>query len=240
MYFASSYAWYFNVNYLPEYLKEQHGIQTNDIIGALYKGGPLGFGAVGCILGGFMSDWFIRRTGNHKWGRRFLGIFGQTACVACYLTCLVAPSAWMFALAIALSGFFNDLAMGSSWATCQDIGKRYAAIVAGCMNTIGNLGGAASAYLIGAILDFALNRNLTAQGLNVETVKEAARNHDAAAEHLIRMGNMQGYEINFLMFAAVCAIAVFLWFTIDATKPVVAEPPAPEDEEGPYDAVPPE
>jgi ACS family glucarate transporter-like MFS transporter len=240
MYFASSYAWYFNVNYLPEYLKEQHGIQRDDIIGALYKGGPLGFGAAGCILGGFLSDWFIRRTGNHKWGRRFLGIFGQSACVACYLTCLVAPSAWMFALAIALSGFFNDLAMGSSWATCQDIGKRYAAIVAGCMNTIGNLGGAASAYLIGAILDFALHRYLTAQGLDVETVKEAARNHDTAAEQLIRMGNMQGYEINFLMFAAVCAIAVFLWFTIDATKPVVAEPPAPEDEEGPYDAVPPE
>ena len=58
----------------------------------------------------------------------------------------------MFALAIALTGYFNDLAMGASWATCQDIGKRYAAIVAGCMNTIGNLGGFASSILIGAIL----------------------------------------------------------------------------------------
>src|SRR5260370_32791896 len=98
-----------------------------------------------------------------------------------------------------------------SWATCHDIGKRYAVIVAGCMNTIGNLGGAASAFLIGAVLDFALDRNLTAQGLNVEVVKEAAKNHDLTAEHLIRIGNMHGYEINFLMFAAVCAIAVFLW-----------------------------
>src|SRR5260370_40210827 len=108
------------------------------------------------------------------------------------------------------------------------------------MNTIGKLGGAASAFLIGAVLDFALDRNLTAQGLNVEVVKEAAKNHDLTAEHLIRIGNMHGYEINFLMFAAVCAIAVFLWFTIDATKPVVPEPSAPVDEEGPYDAVPPE
>jgi MFS transporter, ACS family, glucarate transporter len=240
MYFCSSYAWYFNVNYLPEYLKEQHGIQTDDLLGTLYKGGPLAFGAVGCILGGFLSDWFIRRTGNQKWGRRVLGICGQSACVACYLVCLVAPSAWMFALAIALSGFFNDLAMGSSWATCQDIGKRYAAIVAGCMNTIGNLGGAASAFLIGAILDFALDRRLAAQGLDANTVKEAAKNHEAWAEQLVQVGNRHGYEINFLMFAAICAVAVLLWLSIDATKPVVAEPHTREDDEGPYDAVPPE
>ena len=36
------------------------------------------------------------------------------------------------------------------------------------------MGGAASAFLIGAVLDFAVDRNLTAQGLNVEAVKEAA------------------------------------------------------------------
>jgi MFS transporter, ACS family, glucarate transporter len=239
MYFCSSYSWYFNVNYLPEFLKEQHGIQKEDVLGALFKGGPLIFGAVGCILGGFLSDWFIRRTGNHKWGRRLLGIGGQSACVGCYLVCLIAPSAWMFALAIALSGFFNDLAMGSSWATCQDIGKRYAAIVAGCMNTIGNLGGAASAFLIGTILDYFLERNLAAQGLNIEAVKEAAKNHDAAAETLLRFGNMQGYEINFLMFAAICALTVVLWFGIDATKPVVEEPAAPADRDEAYDAVPP-
>jgi ACS family glucarate transporter-like MFS transporter len=256
MYFCSSYSWYFNVNYLPEYLQEQHGIQQTkqddaqkkeqptiqmeDVLFALYKGGPLLFGAVGCILGGFLSDWFIRRTGNHRWGRRLLGIGGQTACVACYLTCLVAPSAWLFALAIALSGFFNDLAMGSSWATCQDIGKRYAAIVAGCMNTIGNLGGALSAFFIGTILDFFLERNLATQGLGIQAVKEAAKNHDAAAEQLLRVGNMQGYQVNFLMFAAICAITVFLWLGIDATKPVVDEPPTPQDEEGKSDAVPPE
>ena len=44
------------------------------------------------------------------------------------------PIAFGFVLAISLAGFFIDLTMGSAWAFCQDIGRRYAAIVAGCMN----------------------------------------------------------------------------------------------------------
>src|SRR5262249_20171293 len=104
MYFCMSYGWYFNINYLPEYLKEQHGVQKEEVMGRLYEGGPLFFGAVGCILGGILSDRFIRRTGNHKWGRRVFGMVGHAACVPCYLVCLVAPSPWLFALAIALTG----------------------------------------------------------------------------------------------------------------------------------------
>jgi MFS family permease len=216
MYFCMSYGWYFNVNYLPEFLREQHGVQKNDWMGTLYKGGPLAFGAIGCLFGGMLSDWFIRRTGNQKWGRRVFGMIGHAVCVPCYLVCIWAPSAWMFALAISLSGFFNDLAMGSAWATCQDIGKRHAAIVAGCMNTIGNLGGAASAFLIGWILDLAVAR-------------ESALNPHLVGEELLRVGNMRGYQINFLMFAALYAVTVLLWLGVDATKPVVPEHAVPED-----------
>ena len=39
--------------------------------------------------------------------------------------------------------------MGSAWAACQDVGKKHAAIVAGCMNTVGNLGGAVATWLTG-------------------------------------------------------------------------------------------
>ncbi len=48
--------------------------------------------------------------------------------------------------------------MGTAWATCQDVGKRYSAIVAGCMNMIGNLGGAATFVITDLILDGSLAR----------------------------------------------------------------------------------
>ena len=125
-----------------------HGVEKASTLGSLYKGGPLIFGAAGCLIGGWLSDRYIRRTGDRKWGRRIYGMIGHGACVPLWLVCVIAPNAWSFALAAALTGFFNDLSMGSAWASCQDIGRRHAAIVAGCMNTIGNLGGAVSSYVI--------------------------------------------------------------------------------------------
>jgi MFS family permease len=208
MYFFMSYGWYFNVNYLPSYLQEMHGVDKNSAIGSFYKGGPLILGAVGCLLGGWLTDAYIRRTGNRRWGRRIFGMVGHGVCVPLYLYCVIAPSAWTFALALALTGFFNDLAMGSAWATCQDIGRRHAAIVAGCMNTIGNLGGFASSKIIGWLLF--LSRENAGDFANLSTEAK-------------RAALLPGYEWNFISFAGMYAVAVILWLCIDATKPVLKD-----------------
>jgi len=213
MYFCMSYAWYFNMFYLPAYLKQQHGVADDDLLGQLYKGGPLILGAGACLLGGYLTDRYVRRTGDRRWGRRLYGMLGHAACIPCCLACIIAPTAFTFALAIALAGFFNDLAMGPAWAACQDVGKKHAAIVAGCMNMIGNLGGAASAWLTGALLDwshaaYAVPRGLDPAALNAANLKAA---------------ELPGYQINFWICAGLYVVAVFLWLGIDATRPVLPE-----------------
>jgi MFS family permease len=212
-YFCAAYGWYFNITYLPTFLKEQMGVEKTSLVGALYKGGPLWLGALGCLLGGFLTDWFIRRTGNRKWGRRVFGIIGHALCALCYFYCTFAPSAFLFFLGISLAAFWNDLTMGSAWATCQDIGRRYAAIVSGCMNTIGNLGGAVASYATGAIIEFFLASRAAALQVRVEDLTAVQK-----AE-----GAMPGYQVCMLTFAAVYAIAVLLWLKIDATRPVVPD-----------------
>ena len=216
MYFFMSYGWYFNVNYLPAYLQEMHGVPKDSVWGSLAKGGPLILGAAGCLLGGWLTDRYIRRTGRHKWGRRIFGMAGHCICVPLYLYCIIAPNAWTFALALALAGFFNDLAMGAAWATCQDIGRRHSAIVAGCMNTIGNLGGAVSSYVIGWLIDLSIRSYLAAHNLPAEAFKGLAAGDKVAAQ-------LPGYTWNFLSFAGLYAVAVVVWFVIDATEPVFAE-----------------
>jgi hypothetical protein len=42
--------------------------------------------------------------------------------------------------------------MGPAWATCQDIGRDYAATVSGTMNMFGNLVGAVSTLLVTGLL----------------------------------------------------------------------------------------
>src|SRR5207249_3093275 len=144
-----------------------------------------------------------------KWGRRLFGLCGHGLCALCYLGCLAAPSAFWFFAAISLAAFFNDLTMGSAWATCQDIGRRYAAIVAGCMNTVGNLGGAAAGWATGFILELSLRSYVAAHHLDPDRLSDAQET----------AGKALGYQINFISFAAVHAVAMLLWTRIDSTRP---------------------
>ena len=132
----------------------------------------------------------------------------------CFLLRALWPRpAFAFFLAISLAGFFTDLTMGSAWATCQDIGRRYAAIVAGFMNMVGNVGGALASYLSGAILDWATASH--ARQLGVEL-------GDLTAAQAVD-GRLAGYHINFVVFASVCVVSVLCWSLIDASKPVVED-----------------
>ena len=158
---------------------------------SLMAGAPLLFGSVACVVGGLLTDRFIRRTGDRKWGRRLFGMVGHGVCALCYFLSLGAPSPWLFVLAVALAAFWNDLTMGAAWASCIDIGGKYSGIVSGCMNTIGNLGGAVAGAATGAVLTL--------------------------------FGPDWGWPINFISFGMVYALAVFLWFRFDPTKPVVPE-----------------
>jgi hypothetical protein len=42
--------------------------------------------------------------------------------------------------------------------------------------------------------------------------------------------SLRGYDINFMIFAAVYLLAVVCWFLIDSTRPVAPEQDAPEQE----------
>jgi MFS family permease len=217
MYFCGSFGWYFNITYLPDFLK-QRGVE-DDALGAVYKGGPLWLGAVACLVGGWLTDWFIRRTGNRKWGRRLFGLIGHGICALCCFSLIFAyHSPFLFFVAISLAAFFNDLTMGPAWATCQDIGKRYAAIVAGCMNTIGNLGGALAGWLTGLIVNYTLEGYAASLGRSVAKLTPAEK----------VAGQLPGFQINFALFAAAYVVAALLWLRIDSTRPVAPAGPPQE------------
>jgi MFS family permease len=249
MYFCASYGWYFNITYLPSYLKEQYGLSEGAKWSAdfwqfsLMAGAPLLLGASACLVGGMLTDRFIRRTGNRKWGRRLFGVIGHGVCAVCYFLSIYARNPWLFVLAIALAAFWNDLTMGSAWASCLDIGKRYSGIVAGCMNTIGNLGGAAAGYLTGWILD-AYTAEAKPQAVHAaaevagrflaapphagglfaglaSTGRHIDRLHEA--HHRLLEATARGWEMNFFIFTLVYVLAMLLWLRFDSTKPVVPD-----------------
>jgi MFS family permease len=171
---------------------------------------PLLVGSVSCLIGGYLTDAFIRKTGNRKWGRRIFGIIGHGLCACCFFASLwFLKSPWMFVGLIAMAAFWNDFTMGAAWASCLDIGRRYSGIVAGCMNTVGNLGGALAGYSTGKILTWITS------GIEAGPDLEAAKD--------------KGWTINFCLFASAYVVAVICWFRFDPTKPVAPTEPVDPD-----------
>lgn len=216
MYVITNFCWYFLMYNHPAAMKKQFSEWNNDATGrvllALLSGAPLLIGMLGCYLGGVLSDRYIRRTGDRKWGRRLFGMIGYGMAGCCYLLAiagkLYAPeNVWATAIPLILMGFCNDLIMAPAWATCQDIGRNYAATVSGAMNMFGNLVG-------GVIGIFVTGRILKAYTVNPGTDGE----YVATA----------GYIVCFTTYAVVYFLGVGLWLLIDASKPIVPE----EDQTG--------
>jgi MFS transporter, ACS family, glucarate transporter len=210
MYATQAYGWYFNITYLPQFLEKQYHLPNSSLLGALYKGGPLWMGAIGCLLGGIITDAIIRRTGNRRLGRRLCGWIGHSLCVVCFLICPIAPNAFVFFAAVSLAAFFTDLTVASAWATCQDIGGRYAAIVGAFMNMAAGLSGALAGWVTGSILEGSIAGRAAQLGVTVTALTPLQVN--AALLH--------GYHVNFYSFAALYAVAFLCWFKIDSTRPI--------------------
>ncbi len=217
MYSAQAYGWYFNITYLPQFLERQYGLPNSSMLGALYKGGPLLMGALGCLLGGMITDAIIRRTGDRRRARRLCGWIGHSVCVVCFLACPFAPNAFLFFVAVSLAAFSTDLTVPSAWATCQDIGGRYTATIGAFMNMGAGLAGALAGWVTGSVLESSIASR--AAELGVKVAELTTEQTTAALLH--------GYHINFYSFAALYVVAFFCWFKIDPTEriePVSATP----------------
>ena len=114
-------------------------------------------------------------------------------------------------MTISLAGFCTDLTMGSAWATCQDIGQRYAAIVAGFMNMIGNLGGAAANWIFGFVLERSLAAH--ARAGRRRGIAPAPRRRWAWSRLPDQFRSSPPNVVDW----ALC------WLRIDATRPIAAE-----------------
>ena len=108
----------------------------------LGSGGPLFFGGIACLLGGFLTERQVC-----LWGRAasvtILQGVAAYAIAGEFMLAAVACTPGHIALAYAslcFSSFVKDFGMAASWSTTIDVGHRHPGTVARFMNTVGNLG----------------------------------------------------------------------------------------------------
>lgn len=148
-----TYCWgaYFFISWMPTFLAQGRGFSDADL--RTYSWIPFCFGAVANLAGGFVSDRLVRRVGL-RWGRRIVGLVGQTTAAVFMLATVLTDDKLtsVIFLGFALAG--SDFMLPVAWAVCLDVGRKYAGAVSGAMNTAGQIGSFLTSvvfgYLVGA------------------------------------------------------------------------------------------
>jgi len=149
MYFTQAYGFYFNLTWLPTYLARERGLTPErvGILASVFAGLPLILSSLADVLGGLTTDAITR-----KWGLRAgrCGVGGVSLTVAglALIAGATARDPIPAALLIALAGAAASFLLGSCWGVCQDIGGPNAGLVAGCMNTAGQVGAVLSPIIL--------------------------------------------------------------------------------------------
>ena len=150
MYGFVGFAGNFITSSLNDYLHDHRHL--SDDTTAWLAGLPLAAGVVSCLSGGVISDGLIQLLGSRRWGRRLVGgVALALAGVATFCTPWV-HEVWQLALVFGAWMFFNDAMLGPAWASCADVGERYAGTLSGAMNMTGAFSGAAGVTMAGYCL----------------------------------------------------------------------------------------
>jgi MFS transporter, ACS family, glucarate transporter len=145
MYFTMGYTLYFNLTWLPTYLKDVRGFTLQQA--GWLSGIVLFTGGVATYFGGKLTDALVKTYGL-KIGRS-MGVVTLPTAGLLLIAAAMTPNPIAAAVLLALTLGVADLSVSSCWAICHDIGGRNAGIVTGAMNTWGNIGGALSPLVVG-------------------------------------------------------------------------------------------
>lgn len=144
-YFFGSFGWSFFVSWMPKYLDTVHHY-TFDQSESIWKQ-PLLYGGVSCLVGGMLSDWFIRRSGRRWLGRALFPLCGLSIAATAIFCVRLVDTAESAIVLMCIAGAAFDFGQGATWASIVDIGGLYAGTAAGFINMLGNQGNVIQPYI---------------------------------------------------------------------------------------------
>ena len=138
LYLCGSFGWSFFVSWMPKFLDDVHGVsfEKSELASAM----PLLLGGLSCLVGGWLSDHLVRRTGWRRFGRAIFPITGCTTAAAAMLGLRFVNTPGQAVVLMCVAAAAYDFGQGANWASIVDIGGAYAGTALGLINMIGNMG----------------------------------------------------------------------------------------------------
>jgi len=149
MYYCYASGVFFFISWLPKYLQNGRGIPEDQL--AYSASLPFFLAAIGCLIGGAISDFLVKKMGL-VWGRRLVPLIGLSLSGSFMLLAAFTPSNPVAIVFLALGLAFMDVTAPVSWAVATELGGKDSGAVTGAMNTAGLLGGTITSLGIGYLI----------------------------------------------------------------------------------------
>ncbi|MFM9074530.1 MAG: MFS transporter, partial [Bacteroidota bacterium] len=170
MYYCYACGVFFFISWLPRYLQQGRGMSEDQL--AWNASAPFLLAAIGCLAGGYISDWLVHKIGP-EWGRKAVPAAGlMISGISMLLAVNAASDVWAVVF-LTMGLAFMDVTAPVSWALATDLGLSSSGAVTGAMNTAGLLGGTATSLGIGYLLQWTGNYHLPVTVIAVQLIAGA-------------------------------------------------------------------
>jgi sugar phosphate permease len=139
----------FYLTWYPTYLREHRGISLAAL--GFWGSIPLFAGMLGDVVGGYLSDLILKRTGRAKLARRAIAAPGFLLAGVFVIPAAMVADATLSIVCLALSFFFLEWVIGPAWAVPMDVGGQFSGTVTGVMNMAGALAASFTAIVYGSL-----------------------------------------------------------------------------------------
>ena len=140
---------YFFVTWFPIYLVRERGLTIVEAGLATAPAALCGF--AGGLLGGFVSDWILKKTGSVTRARKIPLLIGMLLSTAIVL-CNYVDGQWLMVVIMSVA-FFGKGVASLGWAVVSDTSpKELAGVTGGIFNTFGNTAGIVTPIVIGYLV----------------------------------------------------------------------------------------
>lgn len=151
VFFAHAWTLWLYLSWLPKFFVGSYGFDLKT--SALFSSAVFFAGVVGDAVGGLLTDFLYRRTGDLDASRRnviVVGFAGSLSCLACVMYFQDQIAVTLF-LAAAL--FLVEMAEGPIWSVPIDVAPAHSGAAGGFLSTAAGVAAAFSPWAFGAITD---------------------------------------------------------------------------------------
>jgi MFS family permease len=158
VYFCYGWTLWLYLAWIPSYFVHSYSLDLKS--SSFFSAGVFFAGVLGDALGGIVSDWIFRKTGDLNKARRNLIVFSFLCSMSCLIPILFSHNLTLGAIYLGLGFFFAEFTIGPMWAIPMDIAVRYPGSASGLMSIGSPLAAIISPLVFGIVIDKTNNWNL--------------------------------------------------------------------------------